>query len=136
MFPSSSPTRIPVFFDAIHLYRTFLDNVATMDDHSYRIDEIFRMFPVWQNARGAVERSYVVEDLINPLFEKDAEQSADWDILFQAVRDLYEGVERLFEGQSVCVIDAAYYEDTDCLELTLSGNPRDGLDHPRIRSSG
>lgn len=108
-----------------------MENVALMDDHSYDVDEIFKMFPQWR-LKPERQRYEVVCDYVDPMFDKrHDEQADDWATLVCAMETLYTSLDRLLLGQEVVVTHVAYYEEEQCLEFIL-GNQRDGRDHPRI----
>lgn len=122
-----------VLIDGYLIYLDLLENFALMDDHCYDVDEVFGLFTEWKCLSDR-RRGDVAADYADILFDKATESGADdWATLVCAMETLYKSIDRAINHQNIRVVHAAYYVDTECLELIL-GNSRDDRDHPRVSS--
>lgn len=122
-----------VLIDGFHIYHEFIESVALMDDHGYDVDEIIALFAKWKHL-STRRRSDLVADYVDVLFDKGTESGADdWATLVCAMETLYKQIDSVLHQAPIPVIHAAYYVDTECLEIIL-GNSRDDRDHPRVSS--
>lgn len=122
-----------VLLDGDLIYLELIENFALMDDHCYDVDEVFGLFAKWKGLSDR-RRGDVAADYADILFDKATESGGDdWATLVCAMETLYKSIDRAINHQDVRVVHAAYYVDTECLELIL-GNSRDDRDHPRVSS--